>query len=148
MLDGQPANKYILLPHKICWMTNKYQFGLNDIEINKGEIVVLGRGLAGLTAVTIIERSTEIGGRARTSVSDGFYLNQGPHALYTAGPGIKILKELGISYTGQKVTTGGYYAFKKGKKYPIPGSLRQLLTTKLLKGLQSKIEAIRFCISK
>lgn len=157
MLDGQPANKYILLSHKICWMTNQYQFGLSDIEINKGKIVVLGRGLAGLTAatliaragmpVTIIERSTEIGGRARTSVSDGFYLNQGPHALYTAGPGIKILKELGISYTGQKVTTGGYYAFKKGKKYPIPGSLRQLLTTKLLKGLQSKIEAIRFFAS-
>ncbi len=157
MLDGQPANKYILLSHKICWMTNQYQFGLSDMEINKGKIVVLEGGLAGLTAatliaragmlVTIIERSTEIGGRARTSVSDGFYLNQGPHAIYTAGLGVKILKKLGISYTGQKVTTGGYYAFKKGKKYPIPRSLYQLLTTKLLKGLQSKIEAIRFFAS-
>jgi phytoene dehydrogenase-like protein len=60
---------------------------------------------------------------------------------------IKILKELGISYTGKKVTTGGYYALKKGKKYPMPGSLRQFLTTKLLKGLGSKIEAIRFFAS-
>ena len=122
MLDGQPTNKYISLLYKICWMTNQYQFELSGIEINKGKIVVLGGGLAGLTAatliaragmpVTIIERSTEIGGRARTSVSDGFYLNQGPHAIYTAGPGVKILKKLGISYTGQKVTTRSYYAFK------------------------------------
>jgi phytoene dehydrogenase-like protein len=128
--------------YKICWMANQHQFELNgDIEINKEKIVVLGGGLAGLTtailiaragmSVTIIERSTEIGGQARTSVSDGFYLNQGPHAIYAAGPGVKILKELGITYTGQKVTTGGYYAFKKDKKYPIPGSLRQPLTTKL-----------------
>jgi phytoene dehydrogenase-like protein len=135
-------------------MTNQFQFELSDIEINKGKIVVLGGGLAGLTtailiaragmSVTIVERSTEVGGRARTSILDGFYLNQGPHAIYTAGPGVKILKELGISYTGQKVTIGGYYVLKKDKKYHMPGSLRQLLTTKLLKGLGSRIEAIRF----
>ena len=138
-------------------MTNQYQFELSDVEINKGRIVILGGGFAGLTAatliahagmsVTLVERSTEAGGRARTSILDGFYLNQGPHAIYTAGPGAKILKELGISYTGKKVTTGGYYALKKGKKYPMPGSLRQFLTTKLLKGLGSKIEAIRFFAS-
>ncbi len=57
MLDGQPANKYILLSHKICWMTNQYQFGLSDMEINKGKIVVLGGGLAGLTAATLIARA-------------------------------------------------------------------------------------------
>jgi phytoene dehydrogenase-like protein len=135
-------------------MTNQYQF---DNVINKGRIVVIGGGLAGLTAatllaragmsVTVIERSTETGGRARTSVADGFYLNQGPHAIYTAGPSVKILKELGIRYTGKKVTTGGYYALKNGKKYPMPGSLRQFLTTRLLKGLGSKIEAIRFFAS-
>jgi phytoene dehydrogenase-like protein len=138
-------------------MTNQYQSKLSNAEVNEGKIVVIGGGLAGLTAathfaragmsVTVVERSTEAGGRARTSVVDGFYLNQGPHAIYTAGPGVKILKELGINYTGNKVTTRGFYALKNGKKYPMPGSLRQFLTTKLLKGLRSKIEAIRFFAS-
>lgn len=137
-------------------MTNQYHSKLGE-DVNTGKIVVVGGGLAGLTAatlfaragmsVTVIERSTEAGGRARTSVVDGYYLNQGPHAIYTAGPGAKILKELGVRYTGKKVTTRGFYAIKNGKKYPLPGSLRQFLTTKLLKGWRSRIEAIRFFAS-
>jgi phytoene dehydrogenase-like protein len=122
------------------------------------EVVIIGGGIAGLTAatflaragksVTVIERSSEAGGRARTSlVSDGFYLNQGPHAIYPAGSGVQILKELGINYSGKNVTTDGYYVLKEGQKYPMPITLSQFLTTKLLKGLRSKIEAIRFFAS-
>ena len=54
-------------------MTNQYQFELSDVEMNKGRIVILGGGFAGLTAatliahagmsVTLVERSTEAGGR-------------------------------------------------------------------------------------
>jgi phytoene dehydrogenase-like protein len=68
-----------------------------------------------LECLTIVERSTEVGGRARTSILDGFYLNQGPHAIYTAEPGVKVLKELGINYIDQKVTIGDYYVLKKVK---------------------------------
>ena len=115
-------------------MTNQHQFESVKEENNKSKVVIVGGGLAGLTvatlfactgmSVTVVERSTETGGRARTSVVDGFYLNQGAHAIYTAGPGVKILKELGINYTGKEVTTGSYYVLKKGKKYPVPVSLR------------------------
>jgi phytoene dehydrogenase-like protein len=74
-------------------MTNQYQTATRTNNIgNEEEIVIIGGGIAGLTAatflaragesVTILERSSELGGRARTSLSNSFYLNQGPHAIY------------------------------------------------------------------
>jgi phytoene dehydrogenase-like protein len=61
-------------------------------SVDKIDIVIIGGGLAGLASaailsragksVTLIERSSrEIGGRARSTEIDGFYFNQGPHAL-------------------------------------------------------------------
>ena len=78
---------------------------------SSADVIVIGGGLAGLTATTFLARagksvtlfelsSNEIGGRARTSVFDGFHFNQGPHALYLAAEGADVLKELGIAYTG------------------------------------------------
>jgi phytoene dehydrogenase-like protein len=91
------------------------------------DVIVIGGGLAGLTvttflaragkAVTLFEQSTkEIGGRARTSVFDGFYFNQGAHALYLSDVGAAVLKELGIAYTGGKPQTTKYDIIH-GKKY-------------------------------
>ncbi len=55
------------------------------------DVAIVGSGLAGLTAtaylvrggrrVCVLERATEPGGRAMTSVEDGFAFNLGPHAL-------------------------------------------------------------------
>jgi hypothetical protein len=120
------------------------------------DIVVLGAGIAGLTAaiylaregrsVTVFEQSSTVGGRSRTLYTNGFYFNQGPHALYLSGAGAKILEEIGISYTG-KPPPMSQYLVKDNVMYPQIGGLRSLLTTKLLKGIQSKIEAIGFFTS-
>jgi phytoene dehydrogenase-like protein len=91
------------------------------------DVVVIGGGLAGLAvttflaragkAVMLFEQSTkEIGGRARTSVFDGFYFNQGAHALYLSDVGAAVLQELGIAYTGGKPQTTKYDIIH-GKKY-------------------------------
>lgn len=74
------------------------------------DVVVIGGGLAGLTAaafagragatVRVLDARTDLGGRARTAVHDGYHFNEGPHALYTASDGARALRELGISPKG------------------------------------------------
>jgi len=120
------------------------------------EIVVIGAGIAGLTAavmlaragrsVTVFEQSSKVGGRARTENIDGFYFNQGPHALYLGGVGATILRELGIEYSGNPPPLQQYLV-KEGKKYQQATSLPSILTTKLLKGISSRIELLRFFAS-
>ena len=120
------------------------------------DIVVIGAGLAGLTtavmlaragrSVTVFEQSSKAGGRARTENIDGYYFNQGPHALYLGGVGAKILRELGIEYSGNPPPLPQYLV-KGGKKYQQATNLPSILTTKLLKGISSRIELLRFFTS-
>lgn len=105
------------------------------------DAVVVGGGLAGLTAaaylaragraVTLYERSRELGGRARTVERDGFALNMGPHALYRRGAGAPILRELGVRWHGGQPQQSGYGVVAE-RLQPLPVGLRSLLTTALL----------------
>lgn len=74
------------------------------------DVAVVGGGLAGLTAaayaaragatVRLLDARTDLGGRGRTTVRDGFHFNEGPHALYKASDGATVLRELGITPVG------------------------------------------------
>lgn len=85
---------------------------------NHADIIVAGGGLAGLVAatvaaragarVTLFERSRAPGGRARSVEEDGFTLNFGPHALYHAGAGRRVLDALGVPWQGGHPDTSGW----------------------------------------
>jgi phytoene dehydrogenase-like protein len=68
--------------------------------------IVIGGGPAGLVAAirlaeggvgtTLLEAGPHLGGRAASEFRDGFFLNQGPHALYAGGPAMRELRALGV----------------------------------------------------
>jgi phytoene dehydrogenase-like protein len=116
---------------------------------NGARVVVVGGGIAGLAAsafaaragarVTLCERMSETGGRARTRVDQGFAFNMGPHALYLSGAAMPALRELGIDPAGNSPAASGGLAYRAGKLHALPGGAMSLLTTSLL-GPTEKLE--------
>ena len=116
------------------------------------DVAVVGGGLAGLTAATLLartgrhvmlfEKSHTLGGRAVTHVHGDFRFNLGPHALYRSGPGIEVLRALGIRFSGGTPPVAGAYAIDGGVKHTLPGGFVSLLTTGLLR-LPAKFELAR-----
>ena len=77
-------------------------------SLTQTDVVVVGGGVAGLTAacflaregvgVILLEKSPILGGRAATLETNGFLFNRGGHALYTGGAASRVFEELGVSY--------------------------------------------------
>lgn len=113
-------------------------------------VIVIGGGLAGLIAanfaansgcqVTLFEKSRALGGRAATSEKNGIHFNLGPHALYRSGQAYKILRELGVEFTGGIPKVDGTLAVDGGRRHKLPGGMLSLLTTSLF-GASAKLEA-------
>lgn len=104
-------------------------------------VVVVGGGLAGLAAsvylarggrtVTVFEKRRELGGRAITSLRQGFRFNLGAHALYRMGAASTVYRELGIPAVGGIARATGV-AILGDRDYKFPGGVWSILATSLL----------------
>ncbi len=108
---------------------------------------IVGGGIAGLIAavelgraghsVELFEAATDPGGRARTKKTDGFFLNQGPHALCNEGALKRELDRLGIGYAGGLARARSRRATWKGKLHLLPVDGKSLMRSGLF-GLRDK----------
>ena len=111
------------------------------------DVVVVGAGLAGLTAAatavrggarTLVLEAHRPGGRARTTEREGCTLNLGAHALYRGGPGARVLADLGIVPSGSPPPLARYRGSRDGELHQLPTGPSSLLRTTLL-GTRSKV---------
>jgi phytoene dehydrogenase-like protein len=113
------------------------------------DVVIVGGGVAGLATATmlgrqglscvVVERARTLGGRAATSLRDGFHMNLGGHALYRGGPAERLLGDLGVPYRGAPPATGAGVAVVAGTSHVLPTGLGTLLKTGLF-GARGKLE--------
>ena len=125
---------------------------MNTEKPTPGRVVIVGGGLAGLTAaamlsrhgaaVTVIEKSSRLGGRAMTTVEQGFHLNLGPHAWYAGSRATAIMRDLGVAIAGRIPAPAGAYAVTRRRMHALPIGLLSLLTTDLLP-LRGKLQLAR-----
>jgi phytoene dehydrogenase-like protein len=98
--------------------------------------VVVGGGPAGLIAAarlaqsgiatTLLEGSAALGGRAASRREGGFDLNQGAHALYVGGSGLRRLQSLGIDPDGWNPVSHRNVFVRGGRAGRLPGGTAAL----------------------
>src|SRR5215475_6157240 len=120
------------------------------------DVVIVGAGLAGLAAgsylarggrrVSVLERASSPGGRARSTSASGFCFNLGPHALYASGAGSRVLRELGVPFSGAIPRPSGYVAVCANQQHSLPAGFISLVATDLLP-FSGKVEYARILVT-
>jgi phytoene dehydrogenase-like protein len=127
---------------------------LTETRSPQTDVVVIGGGMAGLTAacylaragvgVTLFEKAPYLGGRAATREFDGFLFNRGGHALYTGGAASRVFEELGITYDhGIPKDT---FVLQGGEPSPFPADPLGLLRTDVL-DVGDKLALVRLFVA-
>ncbi len=102
---------------------------------------IVGGGIAGLISaahlaragvrVRLFESASALGGRARTREVNGYFLNQGPHAVYLGGAFHHALTRLGAPFSGRRTQAPNPQGLWRGRLHALPQGAASLLTTSL-----------------
>jgi phytoene dehydrogenase-like protein len=111
--------------------------------------IVVGAGPAGLAAanhlldagfgVIVLEGRARVGGRASSSVTGGFILNEGPHALYLGGAARRELKALGLTAPGALPRAYAPAVVRDGRARHMPLRGVTRLTARLLRARPAEL---------
>lgn len=123
------------------------------------DVVVVGGGLAGLTAANVARSegasvllvdAHPFGGRARTVSSEhGAVLNGGPRALYRGGAAARVLDELGVSIAGATPDQRAYRVVRDGHLHLFPSSAPRLLATRAVSvGAKAQLGALMAAVPR
>jgi protoporphyrinogen oxidase len=140
------------MSQNICAHRLLYVTSIQRKYMEPKDFIIVGGGLAGLTAaailakagkkVVLIEQSVIVGGRAQTQEREGFLFNLGPHALYKSGAAARIYRELNLSLSGGEPSVSGGFLYVLEQLHPMPFSPWRLLSSQLFSWLE-KWEAIQ-----
>lgn len=116
------------------------------------DVVVVGAGLAGLTAASLLARGKHSvavldaappGGRARTDPTGGFRFNRGPHALFEAGEAKRVLSGLGLRWSSHAPPVSRSRVVLDGGMAALPTTAARILTSRVLR-TSEKVRLARF----
>jgi oxygen-dependent protoporphyrinogen oxidase len=114
-------------------------------------IVIIGGGIAGLSAaydlhrdgrhrVTVLERSSRLGGKVITHYLDGLTIEGGPDSVFTTKPwAVDLMVELGLESELDEPIGSGFSVLVGGKLHSVPRALASLMPT-----ASSALESIGF----
>lgn len=119
------------------------------MEHQQVDLAVVGGGVAGLAAaleasqkahgvpgpsrVVLLEASSQVGGKVRTVVEQGYVLEAGPDSFVTSKPGVlEMTRRLGLEGELLPQGSSGSYVWSRGRFHRLPPGLMNLVPTQFL----------------
>lgn len=123
-------------------------------ESSSPRAIVIGGGITGLVAayrlqqagvrVTLLEKTSRVGGCIRTVRQDGFIMEDGPDSFVAKKPAARLLcEELGLALQQTLPQPHRAYILRRGELHPLPDGFSGLVPSRLGPVLRTPLLSVR-----